>query len=179
MVKKIHSPPRAPKSHKSKVHSLTAVVMLLVITIAASGGAFLWLNKIKVGELGPGCDDPSASFCIQKINYDRATNNLLVWLFNKDESGVSILKDASAKDQTRFSIFTSQGTLDNCVFQPLDNLKCDATAGLCEGIILPGSSAVLALKGGRSKCVIDNYELEYWLRIDFKEDTVRKQFIPL
>ncbi len=178
MVKKLPLPPRAPRK---RTKPITSVVILLLITIAASGGAFLWLNKVKIGELAPGCDDPSASFCIQEIEYDLATGNMIVWVFNKNKEDVSILKDASDKDKTRLTIFTDEGTLDNCVFKSLSDLKCDATAGLCEGTILPGSGAAIKLKGNREYCKISNsggYP-EYWLRMDFKEDTVRKQFIPL
>ncbi len=153
-----------------------AVGVLLIITIFASASAFFWLETVKK-KVHTLCGESYEGVCIESINYDSSTNDIVVTLFNGKEEPVKVLNsEVAGVDTTYVSMMTGAATGFGCEYVPLGKLACDPKSGVCNGFIKSKEIVEVHLKGTRSVCKIPSNG-EYKLQINFGlEDQIREQF---
>ena len=148
-----------------------AILILLAITLGASGAAYFWLTSVEEHiEYGD-------KLIISEIDYDAETQDITVYLINGLATSIPIKSTGGAREKTVVTIYPYgvPTAMPDCTWVDLTELAC---AGTCDTDLAPNAEAELTFEGKRAKCQLDpetQGEL-YHLELFFGTERVEQNF---
>jgi len=148
-----------------------AIIILLLITVGASVGAFFWLSSVEQHiEYGN-------KLVIDEIAYDASSHDMTVHLINGLATAVPVKSTGSARELTVVTMYPygEPTAMPDCTWVGLRELAC---SGSCDGELTPKSDAKITFKGERKKCLLDLEELGdlYHIELFFGKERVEQNF---